>query len=275
MPKSLTETRPVSDARSALSSGFFVTTRTYMTKARTRKDKATGFDEIAYGLPPTRGDEVRTITPMNESQREALDHLRNKTLTILTGPPGTAKTLLSVFIACEKLQKRQIDKIYYIKPIVDTPGEKGIGFLPGSEMDKLEPHVASLRDALSVFMVKGKAEYMVDKKIIEFLPIDHLRGRSLHRCMIIADEMQNATSNSVLTILSRLGDHSTIALLGDVIQRDLANRFGRDGLSDAATRLSHLDGFVGHVEFGMDDIVRSEFVREVIKSYRDLYEGRG
>lgn len=246
--------------------------------ARTRKDKVTeasvpGYDEIAYGLPATKGDGVRTIHPMNESQREALDHLRNKTLTVLTGPPGTAKTLLSVFIACEKLQRRQIDKIYYIKPIVDTPGEKGIGYLPGSEMEKLEPHVASLRDALSVFMAKGKADYLIDKKIIEFLPIEHLRGRSLHRCMIIADEMQNATSHSVLTILSRLGDHSTIALLGDVIQRDLANRYGKDGLSDARSRLAHLEDFVGCVEFGMDDIVRSEFVREVIKSYRDLYGG--
>ena len=249
----------------------------YMAKARTRREKVTeasvpGYDEIAYGIPATRGDGLHPVHPMNESQREAMDYLRNKTLTILTGPPGTAKTLLSVYIACERLQKRQIDKIYYVKPIVDTPGEKGIGYLPGSEMEKLEPHLASLRDALGVFMAKGKADYLVDKKVIEFLPIEHLRGRSLHRCMIIADEMQNATSHSVLTILSRLGDHSTIALLGDVIQRDLANRFGKDGLSDAAARLRHLDGFVGHVEFGMDDIVRSEFVRNVILLYRDLYE---
>jgi phosphate starvation-inducible protein PhoH len=152
--------------------------------ARTRKDKVTeasvpGYDEIAYGLPASRGDGVRTIHPMNESQREALDHLRHKTLTILTGPPGTAKTLLSVFIACEKLQRRQIDKIYYIKPIVDTPGEKGIGYLPGTEADKLAPHVESLRDSLSVFMVKGKGDYLIDKKIIEFLPIEHLRGALL------------------------------------------------------------------------------------------------
>jgi phosphate starvation-inducible protein PhoH len=248
-----------------------------MAKARTRREKVTessvpGYDEIAYGIPAGRGDGLRTIHPANDSQREALDYLRSRTLTILTGPPGTAKTLLSVFIACEKLQKRQIDKIYYVKPIVDTPGEKGIGYLPGNEMEKLEPHIASLRDALSVFMAKGKADYLIDKKIIEFLPIEHLRGRSLHRCMVIADEMQNATAHSVLTILSRLGDYSSIALLGDVIQRDLANRFGKDGLSDAVHRLSKLDEFVGSVEFQIDDIVRSEFVKQVILSYRDLYE---
>jgi phosphate starvation-inducible protein PhoH len=250
-----------------------------MPKARTRKDKVTeasvpGYDEIAYGLPASRSDGICSIHPRNESQREALEYLRTKTLTILTGPPGTAKTLLSVYIACEKLQKRQIDKIYYIKPIVDTPGEKGIGYLPGTESEKLEPHIASLRDALSVFMAKGKSDYLVDKKIIEFLPIEHLRGRSLHRCMIIADEMQNATSHSVLTILTRLGDHSSIAMLGDVVQRDLANRFGKDGLSDAARRLGGDAEHIGHVNFGFDDIVRSEFVRSVILAYSDLYESR-
>ena len=250
-----------------------------MPKARTRKEKVTeasvpGYDEIAYGIPATRGDGVCSIHPRNESQREALEYLRSKTLTILTGPPGTAKTLLSVYIACEKLQKRQIDKIYYIKPIVDTPGEKGIGYLPGTESEKLEPHIASLRDALSVFMAKGKADYLIDKKIIEFLPIEHLRGRSLHRCMIIADEMQNATSHSVLTILTRLGDHSSIAMLGDVVQRDLANRFGKDGLSDAARRLGSDTENIGHVNFGFDDIVRSDFVRSVILAYSDLYESR-
>jgi phosphate starvation-inducible PhoH-like protein len=247
-----------------------------MAKSRTRRDKVTeasvpGYEEIAYGIPASKGDGIHQVHPMNENQKEAMEHLRKKTLTILTGPPGTAKTLLSVYVACELLQKRKIDKIYYVKPIVDTPGEKGIGYLPGSEMEKLEPHIASLRDALSVFMAKGKADYLVDKKIIEFLPIEHLRGRSLHRCTIIADEMQNATSHSVLTILTRLGENSTISLLGDVVQRDLANRFGKDGLSDAVKRLCELQDFVGHVDFNFDDITRSEFVKSVIHSYADLY----
>jgi phosphate starvation-inducible PhoH-like protein len=243
-----------------------------MTKGRTRKDKISA-DEMAYGIPHNHETaEIRKLQPMNENQVEALGRLREKTLTILTGPPGTAKTLLSIFVACEKLQKREVDKIYYIKPIVDTPGEKGIGFLPGTEKEKLEPHIASLRDALSVFMVRGKADYLIDKKIIEFLPIEHLRGRSLHRCAIVADEMQNATTHSVLTILTRLGDNSSIALIGDIVQRDLAGRYGRDGLSDAANRLSHLDSHVGHVRFGFDDVVRSDFVRAVIRLYADLYE---
>ena len=174
-----------------------------MAKGRTRKQKITvpGYDEMAYGLPHRSSEpEVRRISPMNENQSAALEYLRTKTLTILTGPPGTAKTLLSVYVACEKLQKRQIDKIYYIKPIVDVPGEKGIGYLPGDKSEKLDPYFASLRDALCVFMAKGKSDYLIDKKIVEFVPIEHLRGRSLDRCFIIADEMQNASVHSLSLI---------------------------------------------------------------------------
>lgn len=221
-------------------------------------------------IPEPRFNEHKPLTPRNPNQVDAMRYLRTKTLTLLSGPPGTAKTLLAAFIACEKLHKREIDKIYYVKPVVDVPGEQGLGFLPGNLDEKIAPHVSPIRDALEVFMPKGKAEYMLSKKHIEFLPIEHLRGRSLNRCMVIADEMQNATTHSVLTILTRLGDGSSIALLGDVVQRDLSGRFGRDGLSDALGRLRTLTD-VGHVEFGFDDIERSEFVQSVIRAYADLY----
>lgn len=73
-----------------------------------------------------------------------------------------------------------------------------------------------------------------------------------------------------MTILTRLGDNANVAVLGDVVQRDLANRFGGDGLSDAINRLKLLSD-VGHVEFSFEDIERSPFVRSVIKAYADLY----
>lgn len=217
-----------------------------------------------------RFEEIRFLQPRNPSQVDAMRYLRTRTLSILTGPPGTAKTLLATYIACEKLQKREIDKIYYVKPVVSTPGEQGLGFLPGNLDEKVEPHVSPLRDALAIFMSKGKADYLLAKKHIEFLPIEHLRGRSLNRCFIIADEMQNATTHSVMTVLTRLGEGSSVALLGDVVQRDLANRFGGDGLSDALRRLRFLPD-VGYVEFGFDEIVRSDFVRSIIRAYGDLY----
>jgi phosphate starvation-inducible PhoH-like protein len=243
-----------------------------MARKSTRKQRGLSENELLaeQEVSAQKFNEHKPLIPRNPNQVDAMRYLRTKTLTLLSGPPGTAKTLLATYIACEKLQKREIDKIYYVKPVVNVPGEQGLGFLPGNLDEKIAPHISPIRDSLEVFMPKGKAEYLLSKKHIEFLPIEHLRGRSLHRCMIIADEMQNATTHSVMTILTRLGDGSSIAVLGDIVQRDLANRFGRDGLSDALNRLHSLPD-VGHIEFGFDDIVRSEFVQSVIRAYADMY----
>lgn len=233
---------------------------------KTRREKVEQSQELLHSF-----EQYKPLTPLNKNQESALVSLRNNTLSILTGPPGTAKTLLSTFVACELLQRRQIEKIYYVKPVVKVKGEAGLGFLPGDLGEKIEPHIAPLKDSLNVFMSRGKSEYLLSKKIIEFMPIEHLRGRSLDRAFIIADEMQNATTESVMTILTRAGHSTKIALLGDVVQRDLEDRFGKDGLSDAARRLGKLSS-VGHVEFQFADVVRSEFVKQVIRAYSDLYE---
>lgn len=225
------------------------------------------------GVPERKFFDNKRIFARNTSQENALDSLRENTLTILSGPPGTAKTLMSVYVAVELLENREIEKIYYVKPIVDVVGEQGLGFLPGEVNDKVAPHIAPVKDALTVFMSPSKAEYLLEKKIIEFIPIEYLRGRSLNNCFIIADEMQNALPSSVLTILTRLGSNSKVSLMGDIVQRDIAAKFGFDGLSDALNRLSSLND-VGYVEFGQDDICRSSFVKSVIGRYSDLYEHR-
>lgn len=217
----------------------------------------------------------KKIYPKSRKQEEALESLYNNTLTILTGPPGTAKTLLAAFVAVEMLEARTIDKIYYSKPIVKIPSVEGIGFLPGTVDEKTSQHLAPLLDALRVFMAPQKIEYLISpsKKIIEFVPIDVLRGRSLNNCFIIADEVQNTVPEVVFTILTRLGSNSSISLLGDIVQRDLATRFGRDGLSDFIhrTKLYGLSDYA-QVEFDADDCFRSEFVKKIIYCYRDLYE---
>ena len=87
----------------------------------TRKQKIR--TEQIYMPQNREQDQIKIIMPRNPSQVDALNYLKTKTLTILTGPPGTAKTLLSTYAACQALQKREVDKIYYVKPIVDVVGE--------------------------------------------------------------------------------------------------------------------------------------------------------
>lgn len=227
---------------------------------------------VTDGIPERRFFENKRLFARNNAQEDALASLRENTLTILTGAPGTSKTLLSVYVAVEMLEDRQIDKIYYVKPIVDVVGEQGLGFLPGEVKDKIAPHIAPVKDALAVFMPPSKADYLIEKKLIEFVPIEHLRGRSLNNCFVIADEMQNAIPASVLTILTRLGSNSKVSLIGDIVQRDLSGKFGGDGLSDAIKRLCGLSD-VGYIQFGFEDICRSGFVRSVIYRYADLYGG--
>lgn len=250
-----------------------------MAKKLTRRQKTqitrqTNISEDFYNINNPREKkffENKIIFPRNQHQEDALDSLRKNTLTILTGAPGTAKSMLSVYVACELLENREIDKIYYVKPIVDIPGNVGLGFLPGDVKEKILPHIAPVRDSLEVFMSKSKADYLISKEIIEFLPIEHLRGRSLNNCMVIADEVQNTTTHTIFTILTRIGSNSKIALLGDIIQRDLSSSFGQDGLSDVIKRLKR-NPDVGHVNFDFEDICRSGFVKSVIYSYADLYE---
>lgn len=215
--------------------------------------------------------ELTVIHPRNQRQKEALDSLFNNTLTILTGAPGTAKTFLSVYAAYRLLEHREIDQIYYVKPAVDIVGERGHGFRKGDDMDKFRPHLAPVLDSLLTFMPKGKANYIIDNGVVEFLPLEDLLGRSLANAFVIADEMQNATTKSVFTVLTRLAQNSRMALLGDTAQRHLDTHYGISGLADAVHRLRGLPGSK-HIEFSVEDIVRHRFVRDVIYRYLDYYE---
>lgn len=214
--------------------------------------------------------EIATIHPRNPRQKAALESLDRNTLTILTGPPGTAKTLLSVYYAVRLYKSRAIEKIYYTKPIVPSEGDGGLGFLKGDINEKVLPHIAPVKDALQEILGEGHANSLIDQQKIEFLPFEHLRGRSLNDAFIIADEMQNACPQATYAALTRLGRNTKLALCGDLVQRDLSYKFGRSGLEDVLDKLTTM-AEVGHVHFDVEDITRSPFVREIVKRYRADY----
>lgn len=216
-------------------------------------------------------NEIAAICPKNHNQRRALDSLQDNHLTIMTGPPGTAKTFLATYIAIKLYKQGAINKIYYVKPIVNVYGDNGVGFLKGDIDEKTLPHLGPVIDSLNQLMGGGHAKALIDQKKIEFLPLEVLRGRSLTDAFIIADEMQNTTPESVFTILTRMGNGTKVALCGDAVQRDLDGRFGKSGLVDAMHRLRGLD-HCDHIHFTVADIVRHGFVKDVVMRYMDWYD---
>lgn len=218
----------------------------------------------------------KILHPLNEKQKEYLHNLRNKSITIAYGPPGTSKTLLALYIAFEKLDAGHIKKIYVASPKVKTPGELEMGALPGTLEEKSEFYLQASLSCLNVFMSPGRIEYLMKlrgkfESPFEFLPLNNLRGRSLHDAFVIVDEAQNTSIHTMYTVLSRIGKNSHIAITGDKIQRDLSGSFGTSGLEDAIVRLKDLPQ-IGITEFSFEDIVRSELAKEIIMRYKSLYQ---
>ncbi len=209
-----------------------------------------------------------TLHPKNKNQSLLYEYIEEKKIILATGSAGTGKTLSCLYKAYELLQKGEFDQILYTRPIVDFRGEKGLGYLPGTIEEKVSPLLGAVKDNLSVFMSSGKAEYVLNKKIIDFAPLETLRGRSLRNTFMICDEFQNADNHAVLTTLSRMDATSKIAIIGDLKQKDrLDNSY--DGLSEAVRRLGDLP-FVGVVEFTNNDICRSGILKTIFSRYQDI-----
>lgn len=215
-------------------------------------------------LPPT--PEVITLFPRNENQEIMMELIREKPITIANGASGVGKSCIALHEAVHLMQKREIDKILYIKPNVDFGKyERGIGFLKGEMDEKLLPLLYPVIDNLSVFCTPGKAQYMLDKKQIEIGLLEYLRGRSLRRTFVLVDEVQNTTPHALLTVITRLGEGSKLVAIGDTMQCDIGLQ--NNALEDALTRLKGIPE-VGIVEFSAADIVRNTYLHKIIHRYR-------
>lgn len=226
--------------------------------------------------PNNGSHDKKPLVMRNKKQEEYLKLLRTKDIVFSSGCPGTGKSMIALYYAFELLDARKIEKIYVARPHVKLSGELELGSLPGDMASKLEFNMISIYDALSVFMGKGRIDYL-KKSIfkpdaqIEMIPLEYLRGRSFHNSFILIDEAQNISANTMYTILSRIGENSKIAINGDLVQRDLYEKFGISGLEDSLNRLRHLPE-VGHIEFTAAEIERSALAKSIIMTYLDLYE---
>jgi phosphate starvation-inducible protein PhoH len=160
---------------------------------------------------------------LTDKQYELFNVMRNARITTIVGPPGTSKTFTACWAAVKALQKGEVKRIILVKPL-ETSGED-LCFLPGSEKDKLQPFVESFLDNL-VEMMDGKTLKMfMENGTIKFEPIAYMRGRTFRDSFIICDEMQNADIKQLMTTITRFGQGSKIAIIGDTRQNDINERY--------------------------------------------------
>ncbi|MFT4785492.1 MAG: phosphate starvation-inducible PhoH-like protein [Cyclobacteriaceae bacterium] len=208
------------------------------------------------------------IFPRTANQRSLVDAVKKNDLVFAMGPAGTGKTYVSVALAVRALKSKDVKKIIITRPAVEA-GEN-LGFLPGDLIEKIDPFLRPIYDALSDMIPAEKLRYYRENNIIEIAPLAYMRGRTLNHAYILLDEAQNTTPMQIKMFLTRMGPDSKVIITGDGSQVDLPRR-QKSGLQEAVEILKDVEG-IGFVTLDEQDVVRHKLVRKIIKAYRTSEE---
>ena len=202
-----------------------------------------------------RGDQdVFGVHGRSAEQRIAIDLLLDEEVGILSlgGRAGTGKSALALCAGIEAvMERRQHRKVMVFRPLYAVGGQE-LGYLPGSEAEKMNPWAEAVFDTLGALVSREVVEEIVDRDILEVLPLTHIRGRSLHDAFVIVDEAQSLERNVLLTVLSRVGLNSRVILTHDIAQRDNLRVGRHDGVAAVIETLK------GHPLFAHVTLTRSE-----------------
>jgi len=203
-------------------------------------------------------------------QNSYIRQMQEYDITFGIGPAGTGKTYLAVAGAVDALERDLVKRIVLVRPAVEA-GER-LGFLPGDLVQKVDPYLRPLYDALYDLMGFDKTTRQFEKGVIEVAPLAFMRGRTLNHAFIILDEAQNTTPEQMKMFLTRIGFGSRAVVTGDVTQIDLP-RGHRCGLIEAREILKSVRG-LAFTDFQNEDVVRHPLVARIVEAYDTYAKGQ-
>jgi phosphate starvation-inducible protein PhoH and related proteins len=208
------------------------------------------------------------IRPKTKGQEKYCGAVQSNEIVFAIGPAGTGKTYLAVAMALAKMREKEVSRIILTRPAIEA-GES-LGFLPGDLMEKVDPYLRPLTDALFDMLPASELQKFLERKTIEIVPLAYMRGRTLNDAFVILDEAQNTTAMQMKMFLTRLGAQSRAIITGDVTQIDLPER-SQSGLIQIQEVLRAIPG-IDFVYFDKEDVVRHRLVKDILQAY-ESYAG--
>ena len=264
--------------------GFISPSNIIQTSSFINKSKS-----IIYSKKNTNQYQYHPLTPKyspkTENQNKYVNFLQSpdKNLIVAIGPAGCGKTLFACSQAIENLKQGKTQKIILTRPMISVE-EEDVGFLPGNMISKMDPWTRPMFDIFSEYYSKTEIQEMIRNGIIEICPLAYMRGRTFHKCFIIADEMQNSTPTQMLMLATRIGMESKMVIMGDLQQSDRksvsSSSYSKtnskleesnglfDFLQKYHKRVEHETYGISVIELQSEDIMRSKIVSQIIHMYQ-------
>lgn len=205
---------------------------------------------------------IVSLVPLNDSQKLYIDALKSHQQVIVLGPSGTGKTFVAATYAANLYLQKKIDKIIITRPAVSVG--KSLGALPGTLEEKFGPWLSPVLSVLEEQLGKNTVETGIKNGNIMMAPLEYMRGSSFKDAFVLADECQNLDVAQFKMLVTRIGENCTLVMNGDIRQSDIKEQSGLSKAIHLAKKYN-IDACV--VEFGIDDVVRSDICRQWLEAF--------